>query len=78
MSRTTCHEQIESIYSGSHKLLGLLVVAVGGLISSDPCIIAVGPYKSDDASGPSSAMVAWCEWDVVPLKVCVLVVTVSP
>jgi hypothetical protein len=41
--------------------LVLLVVTVEGLVSSNPWIIAVGPYKSDDASGPSSAMVVWCE-----------------
>lgn len=56
-------------------LLGLLVVAVDGFISSDPCIIAGGPYQSDNATGPSNVMVVWCEWDVVPLKVCVLVVS---
>jgi hypothetical protein len=70
MSKTTCHGRIESIYFGSHigrecdvelelggQVLGvLLVVAVEGLISSDPCIIAVGPYKSDNATGP------FCQW----------------
>jgi hypothetical protein len=48
---------------------------VEGLISSDPCIIALSPHKSDDATGPSSAMVVWCEWDIVSVQKCVLVVS---
>ena len=54
---------------------GLFIVAVEGLISHDPCIVAVGPEKSDDETGPSSAMVVWCQTDVVPLKICVLVLS---
>jgi hypothetical protein len=56
-------------------LLGLLVVAVEGLVSSDPCVITLDPYKNDDTTGPPNAMVLWSELDVVPLKVCELVVS---
>jgi hypothetical protein len=57
MSKTTCHGGIVSTYFGCRipysmlagKLVSLLSVAMVGLIWSDPCIIAVGPYKIDNA-----------------------------
>jgi hypothetical protein len=57
------------------KLPGLLIVAVEGLIPRDSCVIIVGPYKGNDATGLTSAMVVWCERDVVPLKICVSVLS---
>ena len=54
-------------------LSGLLVMSVKGLISCDPSVIAMIPDKSDNATGPSGAMIVWCERDVVLLQVHVLV-----
>lgn len=54
-------------------LSSLLVMSVKGLISCDPSVIAMIPDKSDNATGPSEAMIVWCERDVVLLQVHVLV-----
>jgi hypothetical protein len=40
----------------SGKMFGLLIVAVEGLISVEPAVVAMGPDESNDATGPASAM----------------------
>jgi hypothetical protein len=54
-------------------LSGSLVVSVKGFISWNPTIIAMGPDKNYNETGPSRAMVVWRERDVVLLQVHVLV-----
>jgi hypothetical protein len=53
-------------------LSGLLIMSVKGLISCDPSVIAMIPDKSNNATGPSGAMIVLCERDVVLLQVHVL------
>jgi hypothetical protein len=50
----------------SGKIFGLLIVAVGGLISVEP---GVGPGESNDATGPTSAIVGGGRKDFLSLEV---------
>jgi hypothetical protein len=53
----------------SCKILGLLTVAVEGLISVEPGFVAMGPDGSDYTTDPTSAMVAGGRMDFLSLKV---------
>jgi hypothetical protein len=51
------------------KSSGLLVVAMESFIPCGPSVIAVGPDEGNDATGPTTAMVVGCQWDVVSMQV---------